>query len=261
MNKAKIVLAAFVWLIILAVGVGAWKLVIEPQRKSAERKQKQEYSADVVSKTQGTSKYNSEIAVGIDSFSGYAIFRSPAFQEQLAQYGVRVKLVDDNANYAARGAALENGGLQMALFPADALIKISAKQTTLPATIIAIVDETRGADAMVAYKAKFPDIDTLNHPETRFVMIGDSPSETLARVVMHDFDLARLDKQPFITVDSPRPFSIVTRRPNPTRTKSSLPGSLMLVGCLSTISFMYSSIHRGSPATSSTAWWSVAIIF
>ncbi len=40
---------------------------------------------------------------------------------------------------------MAKGQLQMALFPADAFIKVSAQQESFPATIIAIVDETRGA--------------------------------------------------------------------------------------------------------------------
>jgi outer membrane protein OmpA-like peptidoglycan-associated protein len=201
-TKAKIVLVAIVWLIVLGAGVSLWKLLIEPRQQSAQRQQKQEREADSVSKTQGTSKYSQEIVIGMDSFSGYAFFRSPAFQEQLAQRGIRLKIADDNANYSARGEALESGKLQMALFPADALVKVSSKRQSLPATIIAIVDETRGADAMVAYQSKYPNIDTLNSPETKFVLLADSPSETLARVVMHDFDLGRLSKNPFVFVDS-----------------------------------------------------------
>jgi flagellar motor protein MotB len=201
-TKAKLVLAAFVWLIVLGLGVSIWKLLIEPRQKSAQQQQKQEREAESVTKTQGTSKYTQEIAIGLDSFSGYAFFRSPVLQEQLAQRGIRLKLIDDNANYSTRGEALESGKLQMALFPADALVKVASKRKVLPATIIAIVDETRGADAMVAYKSKYADIDALNNQETQFVLLADSPSETLARVVMHDFDLGRLKKDPFIFVES-----------------------------------------------------------
>ena len=203
MTKAKIVLAAIVWLVILAIGVGAWKLVIEPKQQHSAKQQKDAQEKESLDKTQGTSKYKQDIAIGLDSFSGYAVFRSDAFQTLLAERGIRVRLVDDNANYNARGEGLANGQLQMALFPADALIEVSAKQNSFPSTIIAIVDETRGADAMVAYRSKYPNIDSLNQADTRFVLLADSPSETLARVVMHDFDLRRLGSNPFSNVDSP----------------------------------------------------------
>ena len=56
---------------------------------------------------------------------------------------------------------------------------------------------------MVAYRATYPNIDSLNQPDTKFVLLADSPSETLARVVMHDFDLRRQGTNPFTNVNSP----------------------------------------------------------
>ena len=203
MTKAKIVLAALVWLVILAIGVSTWKLVIEPRRQQTAQQQRDAQEKESLEKTQGTSKYTRELVVGLDSFSGYAVFRSEAFQNLLAERGIRVRLVDDNANYGDRAKGLESGQLQMALFPADALIKMASKQDALPSTIIAIIDETRGADAMVAYKKNFPNIDSLNQNSAKFVLLADSPSETLARVVMHDFDLRTLGTNPFTYVNSP----------------------------------------------------------
>lgn len=203
MTKAKIVLVSFIWLILLAVGISLWKLVILPSRESESQKKATAESERKVQVTQGTSKYSAEIALGIDSFSGYAIFRCDEFQQQLSQKGIRCRQVDDQADYVARAKALADGKIQMALFPADALIKTSSNLSSLPATIIAIVDETRGADAMVAYKSRFPNIDSLNSDQTRFVLVGDSPSETLARVVMHDFDLSKLHPKAFESVTTP----------------------------------------------------------
>ena len=203
MSKTKIILAAFVWLFVLALGVGVWKLVIAPVReikKTEIAKQQEEAKLEA---TSGTSRFNQEIAIGIDSFSGYAIFRTAEFQNQLANRGIKLKLVDDSADYTVRAAALEKGTLQFALFPADALLKTFSKLDTPPATIIAIVDETRGADAMLAYKTRFENVDRLNSPEVRFVLVGDSPSETLARVVMQDFGLNQVGKDAIVPMASP----------------------------------------------------------
>lgn len=203
MTKAKIVLAAIVWLIVLAAGISVWKLLIQPRQQQAAAQKEDAQREASLARTQGTSKYATEIAIGLDAFSGYALFRSDTFQSLLADKGIKIRLRDDAADYAARAKALESGDLQLALFPADALIKASAKLDALPATIVAVIDETRGADAMLGYRQKYPNLDALNAPETRFVLVGDSPSETLARVVMHDFDLRRLAPQPFVTVASP----------------------------------------------------------
>ena len=210
MSKTKIILAALVWLIVLAIGVSIWKLVIDPVRtKSKTESAKQQ--ADVAKKqaeaavaaTSGTSRFSQEIAIGLDSFSGYAIFRTTEFQNQLANRGIKLKLVEDAPDYTARAAALEKGTLQFALFPADALLKTFSKLEYPPATIIAIIDETRGADAMLAYKKRFENVDRLNSPDVRFVLVGDSPSETLARVVIQDFGLNQVSKDAIVSLASP----------------------------------------------------------
>ena len=67
----------------------------------------------------------------------------------------------------------------------------------LDAVIVAVVDETIGADAMLADKDAIPNLDALNDPRTRFVLTPDSPSETLARVVIAHFKLDKLGDQPF----------------------------------------------------------------
>lgn len=56
---------------------------------------------------------------------------------------------------------------------------------------------------MLAYKSKFPDVDKLNRSDVRFVLVGDSPSETLARVVMQDFGLDQLSSTSIQRVASP----------------------------------------------------------
>ncbi len=203
MSKSKIILAAIVWLIVLAIGVSTWKWFIDPMRaKSKEAAAKKQVEAALAA-TSGTSVFSQEIAIGIDSFSGYAVFRTGDFQAQLANRGIKLKLIDDGADYTVRAAALEKGSLQFALFPADALLKTFSKLDFPPATIIAIIDETRGADAMLAYKKRFENVDRLNTPDVRFVLVGDSPSETLARVVMQDFGLNQVTKDSIVAMASP----------------------------------------------------------
>ncbi len=202
-SKTKIILASLVWLIVLAVGIALWKLVIDPVREKNKSDVAKKQAEEAVEATSGTSRFSQEISIGIDSFSGYAIFRTSEFQNQLANRGIKLKLVDDGPDYAVRAAALEKGTLQFALFPADALLKTFSKLDTPPATIIAIVDETRGADAMLAYKKRFENVDRLNSPEVRFVLVGDSPSETLARVVIQDFGLSQVTKEAIVALATP----------------------------------------------------------
>lgn len=208
MSKGKIVAVCLVWLTLIGFGAITWKMLFQPAREKAQQaeldrtKQAEEERKRRELELAGSpSRYKYTINFHLDSFSGYAILRDKVFQSELAQFGIRLNLVDDNADYSKRLAALDSGEAQMAAFTIDALIKTSATAGTIPASIVALIDETTGADAIVAYKDKYPNIDALNNPETQFILTPDSPSETLTRVVMSRFNLERLGGQPFQTAN------------------------------------------------------------
>ena len=202
-TKGKIVLLALTWLVLLAIGVGIWRWIIVPKKNQQQEQATRQQADQTLAATSGTSRYRYELNLGLDNFSGYAVLRSEEFRKQLADRGIRINNIDDGANYTQRAAELENGKLQLAAFPADALLKQFSGKEYPAGTIVGIIDETRGADAMLAYKTKFPDVDKLNRPEVRFVLVGDSPSETLARVVMQDFGLDQSNTASIQNVASP----------------------------------------------------------
>ncbi|MEM9703708.1 MAG: OmpA family protein, partial [Planctomycetota bacterium] len=143
------------------------------------------------------SRYDATVTIALDSFSGYAVFRSDRFRDELADRGIRLKLKDDEADYKARLQSLADGTTPMATFTVDALLKQSDLRGDSPAVIVAVIDESRGGDAVLAYKDAAPSLDALNDPDARFVLVPDSPSETLARVAMARFDLSQLPADPF----------------------------------------------------------------
>lgn len=198
MGKAKLVLVCLVWLILLTAGVVTYRMIYVPAVAEKEREEEEQ----VLDQTSGSSNYKHTISFGLDGFSGYAVLRSDEMKQQLRSRGIRLKLADDGANYEQRLAALESGKLQMAAFPIDALLKSMARKNSMPATIVGIIDETKGADALVAYKNKYPNLDALNAPETRFVLVGDSPSETLIRFLMHKIKTDSLSNDSFDYVGS-----------------------------------------------------------
>lgn len=207
MSKAKLLVASLVWLFLLAAAVLFWKVFLAPvvevsqqeQARIAAEKARQERE-DMLRRGGSNSHYKTQVKIALDGFSGYAIFRSDEFQEDLRQKGIKLELEDDGADYAKRLASLKDGSTDMAVFTIDALVKTSAQAQDLPATIVMIIDETVGADAIVTYRDTFPNVDALNTPETKFVLTPDSPSETLARVVQSRFELNELSEDPFIRV-------------------------------------------------------------
>lgn len=174
-------LAALIWCIIILVLGVAYRFLVHP------------YLAEKLKWDTGSaSQYKNEIVVAADSFSGYAILRSEAVREQLRAQQVKLTIRDDKADYAARLEALRNREVQMAVFTIDSLISAGSKAGDFPASIILVIDETIGGDAIVANEDAMSSLNDLNDPEARIVLTPDSPSEFLARVVIAHFNLPRL---------------------------------------------------------------------
>lgn len=196
----RFIAASVVWLIFLSILAMGWRYFISPMlQKNVEQEQKTAHN-NVIRQTSSNSRYKHQINFAFDSFSGYSILRSEHFAKEMENCGIKCNFVDDKADYLGRLKRLASGELEMAVFTLDALVKTSAELGDLPAAIIAFVDETRGADAMITYKAAIPNIDALNSPDVKFILTPDSPSETLARVIISHFGLKNLDQNSFIKV-------------------------------------------------------------
>jgi len=96
----------------------------------------------------------------------------------------------------------------------DALLATSVGESIPPATIVALVDETRGADAVVGYKDTFPNINALNSKDVRFV-VAQGPSETLSRVLIYNFQLPNLSANPFIAKNDAKDVYELYRKSKP----------------------------------------------
>ncbi|MCL4178759.1 MAG: OmpA family protein [Verrucomicrobia bacterium] len=174
-------IAAVVWCVILASLGVAYKFWVHPQ-----------LSQRLKEATSSASGYQDELVLAADSFSGYCILRSETFKQELRDRGIRLNVEDDQADYAARLEALRTGRVQLAAFTIDSLITAGARAGDFPATIVLVIDETQGADALVAYQQAVGSIQDLNDPEASIVLTPNSPSEFLARIVLAHFNLPRL---------------------------------------------------------------------
>ena len=179
-SKRNIAIGCLLFLCFIIVGV-AFKLLVYPQLQDS-----------LMETTGSQSQYTHEVRLRLDSFSGYAAFRSAAFADALKAQGIKLALQDDQADYQARLKSLARDQADMAVFTIDAYIAAGARASSYPATIVAVVDETWGADAVVAYKSAVPDLQALNNPDARLVLTPDSPSEFLARVAIAEFGLGQL---------------------------------------------------------------------
>ena len=208
MSKGRILVLCLIWLGVIGVAAIAWKALVAPARQNAEQAAAAEAArlqeeaeakrrTELREATRDPSRYEARVTLALDSFSGYAVLRSERFRQELADRGVKLTLKDDQADYSVRLAALADGTAPIAAFTVDALLKHSHLRGNSPAVIVAVIDESRGGDAILAYKEVFPILDAMNDPEARFVLVPDSPSETLARVAAARFDLSRMPADPF----------------------------------------------------------------
>ena len=68
---------------------------------------------------------------------------------------------DDQADYVSRFDKLAKGKLEFAVATVDSYL-LNGLRTDYPATIISVLDESKGGDAIVARRSVFPTIDALN---------------------------------------------------------------------------------------------------
>ena len=177
-------LAAVLWCLILGVLAVGYKFFVHPY-----------VSQKLKTQTGSSSQYRHEIVVAADSFSGYAILRSDAIKEDLKERRIKITVRDDKGDYAARIKALQGGEVQMAVFTVDSLITAGAKMGDFPGSIVLIIDETKGGDAIVAFKSAVTNLQDLNSATARLVLTPNSPSEFLARVVIAHFNLPNLPEK------------------------------------------------------------------
>jgi outer membrane protein OmpA-like peptidoglycan-associated protein len=175
------VLVIVVWCVIIGAVAVSYRFLIAP------------YFAERLELSTGSeSQYDYSIRLALDSFSGYALLRSPVLADELKDRRIQLEVVDDGADYSERLKSLHSGENQLAVFTIDSLLQAGARLGDFPCSIVLVLDETQGADAIVAYKQGVSSIQDLDAPDARFVLTPSSPSEFLARVVLADFNLPSL---------------------------------------------------------------------
>jgi len=192
-RKKRLILVAFVWIVLLGGAGTSLKYFVFPSQKKK-----------LVTDTGSSSQYREEIMGGHDLFPGYATLRSELMYKNLKSDGIKLTWEDDEADYEKRIKKLRDGDIEIAVFTIDALItsSIAIGEWPPPATVIIVIDQTKGADGLVAWKSQVPAIDSLDHEDARIVAIPKSPAELISRVVVGQFSLPRLPDDWMIEADS-----------------------------------------------------------
>ncbi len=127
-----------------------------------------------------------------DSYAGYAFIKSTEMRKRLARKGIVLDFTDDGGAYADRLKKLNDSGYDFIVLPISSYMEHGYKYK-YPGVITAAISESRGADAILAFKDfPFTKVNDLNDSDIRIVVTPDSPSEDLVNLTITNFDLDEL---------------------------------------------------------------------
>ncbi len=166
-----------VLLILGAVVIVALKLLLPYWTESKQR------STSDAAATRGV------LRIGVDNWIGYFPLCSPDMRRNLRSRGYTLQCVEDAADYGERVKKLASGDLDFAVATVDSWL-LNGIQHDYPGVIVAVIDESKGGDAIVARKAHIGDLNMLSPDRgVRIAFTPASPSEHLLKSINAHFDL------------------------------------------------------------------------
>ncbi len=133
-----------------------------------------------------------DVRLALDNWIGYFPLRSAEMRSRLRQAGWRLAVEDDNADYATRMQRLKDGELDFAVATVDSFI-LNAAPVDFPATIIMVIDESKGGDAILARQDRVAGMDAIKgKTDLRVAFTPGSPSHHLAKAAAEHFDVPEL---------------------------------------------------------------------
>jgi len=132
------------------------------------------------------------VRIGVDNWVGYMPLCSGEMKRRMRQAGYLLECVEDQADYSSRMKALKKRSVDFAVATVDSYL-LNGAQFDYPGAIVAVIDESKGGDAVVAWKDSVTTIDDLKtNPTLRVGFTPDSPSEHLLKAISSHFDVPHL---------------------------------------------------------------------
>ncbi|MCP4134412.1 MAG: OmpA family protein [bacterium] len=153
---------------------------------------KQEEDRIITYSTSDAGNLKGDISIALDSWIGYFPFQSPVFGKLMRDAGYRLKIIDDKANYEERMKMLRKGKIDFAVCTIDSYL-LNGESVNYPGAVIAVIDESKGGDAVVSWKHKVANIDQLKKKQDfKIAFTPASPSEHLLKSIAVHFGVSRL---------------------------------------------------------------------
>jgi outer membrane protein OmpA-like peptidoglycan-associated protein len=139
-----------------------------------------------------SSQLKKTIRIAMDGWVGYYPLCSKQMRKQLRDSGYGLKCINDNADYKTRYKGLKNKEYDFAVGTVDSYI-LNGARVDFPGPIVAVIDESSGGDAIVAWEAKLPNIEALKQSDNAVgAFTPDSPSHHFAKAISTHFDISVL---------------------------------------------------------------------
>ena len=136
-----------------------------------------------------------KITLAIDDWIGYYPLSSGRLKKTMRNEGYMLDISNDGGDYPARMKKLREGELDFAVVTVDSYI-LNAASVDFPATIVAILDESKGGDAMVAYTNVVSSLDSFKTFTSRtmpkIAYTPASPSQHLLKSISSHFNVPAL---------------------------------------------------------------------
>ncbi len=144
-------------------------------------------------KTSDAAGTKDKIRIAVDSWVGYYPLCSALLKRHLRELGYALECVDDGADYPGRIQALARGEFDFVVATVDSYITAGAA-TRFPGVMVAVIDESKGGDAIIARKDKLGSLDALKQGNPKVALTPQSPSDYLAKSLAVHFDIPTLAK-------------------------------------------------------------------
>lgn len=129
------------------------------------------------------------IKIGVDAWVGYFPLCSPEMKKNLNREGYGLRCTDDAADYQDRFKRLKSSDYDFVVATVDSYL-LNGEQYNFPGPIVAVLDESKGGDAIIGRRSVVPNLEALKKAKDIGVAYTpDSPSHHLIKAVASHFDV------------------------------------------------------------------------
>lgn len=137
-------------------------------------------------------KMKGKIRLALDNWIGYFPLRSNEMKTLMRREGWNLVWTDDKADYRARMEQLHKGEIDIAVATVDSYL-LNGSEFDFPGSIVAVIDESKGGDAIVARKKKAESLDSLKgKDDLKIAFTPNSPSHYLLKAAADHFNVPEL---------------------------------------------------------------------